>query len=259
MLMSWANKEIPCKTLFFKIALIAQVIFSTPLAFAVDNPVIVLNDTNEAPLTTATHSGYLDMIATEAFRRIGYTLKLEKLPAERALINANDGLADGDLTRIAGLESLYPNLIRVPEKLTQWEFTAFSKDSSVPSTWEAVRSHSVGHIRGWKIYEKNLAGAARVTTTEDSVQLFRMLELNRIEVALYERWLGLALLKQQGVRNVHPISPPLAVREMFIYLNKRHTLLAPKLAQALRTLKREGFYDRAFREKLLPYREPTGQ
>ncbi len=217
--------------------------------------VLVLNDANEPPLTTANHDGYLDMIANEAFRRVGYALKLDKMPAERALINANEGLVDGELTRIAGLEALYPNLIRVSEKFTDWEFMAFSKNRSVPSTWEAMRSRAVGHIRGWKIYEQNLDGAEHVTAVEDSAQLFRMLELDRIEVALYEHWLGLALLKQQGLRDVYPITPPLVTREMFIYLNKRHAPLAPKLAEALRALKREGFYQRAYHEKLLPYRE----
>lgn len=225
------------------------------IVFAAENPVIVLNDTNEPPLTTAAHDGYLDMIANEAFRRVGYKLKLEKLPAERALMNANEGLIDGELIRITGLEALYPNLIRVPEKLTNWEFMAFSKNTSVPSTWESMRSRHVGHIRGWKIYEKNLAGAEHVIAVEDSTQLFNMLVLDRIEVALYEHWMGLALVKQQGLHNVHPISSPLVSCEMFIYLNKRHAPLVPKLAETLRALKREGFYRRAYREKLLPYRE----
>jgi polar amino acid transport system substrate-binding protein len=41
-------------------------------------------------------------------------------------------------------------------------------------------------------------------------------------------------------------------------LNKRHAKLVPKLAEALRALKREGFYQRVYREKLLPYDKGTG-
>lgn len=224
-------------------------------AVAADRPVLVLNDTNEPPFTTADRDGFLDMVAGEAFRRAGVELRLVKLPAERGLIDANAGIEDGELTRIAGLEKQYPNLVRVPEKLVDWEFSAFSKDASIASSWKAIRQRSVGHIKGWKIYEQNLAGAERVTTADDPEQLFRLLDLNRIEVALYERSLGAALARQQGLKGVRPLAPPLATREMFIYLHKRHASLAPRIADALRAMKREGFHQRAYNEKLKPYRE----
>ncbi|MBS1246592.1 MAG: hypothetical protein H6R47_791 [Proteobacteria bacterium] len=224
---------------------------------AADRPVLVLNDTNEPPFTTADHDGFLDIIAGEAFRRAGVELRLVKLPAERGLINANAGIEDGDMVRIAGLEKQYPNLVRVPEKLVDWEFAAFSKDATIPSNWKAIRQRPAGHIKGWKIYEQNLAGAEHVTTADDPEQLFRLLDLNRIDVALYERSLGMALAKQQGLKGVRPLAPILASREMFIYLHKRHVNLAPRLADALRAMKRDGFYRRVYNEKLKPYREAS--
>lgn len=226
-----------------------------PGAVAAEQRVLMLNDTNDPPYTTADRNGFLDVVAGEAFRRVGFELRLVKLPAERGLINANAGIEDGDMVRIAGLEKQYPNLVRVPEKLVDWEFTAFSKDASIASNWEAIRRRSVGLIKGWKIYEQHMAGAERTVTAGDPAQLFRLLELDRIEVALYVRWMGLALVRQQGLRGVQPLDPPLFTREMFIYLHKRHAALAPRLADALRALKRDGFYQRAYREKLLPYRE----
>jgi polar amino acid transport system substrate-binding protein len=234
---------------------LAALLCALPVAFATEKPVLELNDTNDPPFTTEDRNGFLDVVAGEAFRRVGVELRLVKQPAERALINANAGVLDGDLTRIAGLKKQYPNLVRVPEKLVDWEFTAFSKDASIPSNWTAIRQHSVGHIKGWKIYEQNLSGAERVVTADDPEQLFRLLELNRIEVALYMRWMGLALIRQHGLKDVHVLAPPLATREMFIYLNKRHADLVPRLADALRAMKRDGFYERATRDKLLPYHD----
>jgi polar amino acid transport system substrate-binding protein len=227
---------------------------SLPLcAPAAELPVLVLNDTNHPPYTTPAGDGFLDVVAGEAFRRSGVTLRLVKLPAERGLLNADTGIEDGDMVRIAGLEKQYPNLIRVPEKLLDWEFAAFAKDPALPATWPVLRQRAVGHIRGWKIYEQSLAGAPHVTAAEDPEQLFRLLSLDRIEVALYERWLGLAYLKQLGIDNVHVLRPVLASREMFIYLNRRHAALAPKLAAALRALRQEGRYQRAYREMLRAY------
>lgn len=214
-------------------------------------PVLTLNDTNEPPFTTDDGKGFLDAVAGETFRRAGVRLRLIKLPAERGLINANSGIDDGDLTRIAGLETQYPNLIRVPEKLVDWEFAAFGRNAALPAIWDVLRSRPVGHIRGWKIYEKQLVGAPSVVTSDDPAQLFRQLQLGRIEVALYERWLGLGIVQRMGLHGVAPLEPLLDKREMYIYLNKRHAALVPKLAQALRAIKAEGLYDRLYREKVL--------
>lgn len=222
---------------------------------AAEMPVLVVNDTNEPPFTTADGRGFLDAVAGEAFRRAGVRLRLVKLPAERALINANAGIEDGDMSRIAGLEAQYPNLVRVPEKLIDWEFAAFGRDVALPAHWETLRTHPVGHIRGWKIYEQQLAGAPHVVTAEDPAQLFRQLQLDRTEVALYERWQGLSRIQRQGLTDVYLLDPLLARREMYLYLHKRHAALVPRLAAALRAIKAEGLYDRLYREKVLSLRE----
>lgn len=234
-----------------------MVLFSS--AVLGDPSIMELNNPTDPPLTTSQQDGFLDRIANEAFRRHGLTLHLVKLPAERGLLNANAGLEDGDLNRIAGLEAQYPNLIRVPEKTMDMDFVAFTKNAAIPATWQALRTHSVGFIKGWKIFEKNLADAPHVTTADDPEQLFRLLAMGRVEVALYDRWMGLALIKQMRINDVGVIEPPLATRAMFIYLHKKHADLAPKLSQTLKTLKREGFYQRVYRETLQAYASRKNQ
>lgn len=84
---------------------------------------------------------------------------------------------------------------------------------------------------GWLhqgFYEQQLAGAPQFVSVDDAAQLFRLLDLNRIEVALYARWMGEALIRQQGIQGVHALEPPLATRAMFIYLHKRHAALVPR-------------------------------
>jgi len=243
--------------IILSVAIAGVLLLTAGLARAAEAPVLVLvlNDTNEPPFTTADGKGFLDAIAGEAFRRAGVRLRLVKLPAERGLINANAGIEDGDLTRIAGLEAHYPNLVRVPEKLVDWEFAAFGKNAALVANWETLHARPVGHIRGWKIYEQQLAGAPHVVTAEDPAQLFRQLQLNRIEVALYARWQGLSRIRRQELKDVHLLKPSLATREMFIYLHKRHAALVPRLAAALRAIKAEGLYDRLYREKVLSLAE----
>jgi len=236
------------------------------LAFAANpghtanKPTLVLNDTYDIPYTREAGDGFLDLIVKEAFRRAGLNLKMVRVSPERALINADSGIEDGVSARIAGLEKNYPNLVRIPEKVMDFPFVAFALQSRLANAnWETLASTSVGHIQGWKIFEQNLKPGTHTTVVDTAEQLFTMLDKNRIDVALYERWLGLALAKKMAIKNIRVVEPALADREMFIYLNKRHADKVPAINAALRSLKADGFYTRICREKFAPLATNTAQ
>lgn len=216
-------------------------------------PVILLNVTIKAPLSTDSQSGFIDEIASEALRRIGYQLRTVRLPAERALKSSNRGIIDGELVRVEGIDKLYPNLIRVPEKIMDWEFVVFSyKPISLAKGWDALAGKSIAHINGWKILEKNIPTNAEVTKTSNALSLFKLLKRNRTDYVLYERWGGQYLLIEQAMDGVMLRHPPLAVKEMFIYLNNKHRLLVPKLAAALLAMKQDGSYQKLVNKHLRP-------
>ena len=215
-------------------------------------PIFTLNNGNTSPYTTDAKDGYIDLITIEAFRRVGIHMRLVQQPSERGLQNANSGYIDGDVARIMGMEKLYPNLIRVPEKLMDFKFSAFSRESGAPVNWAGIRARRVGYIRGWKIFEKNLSGAPMVVSVNDTSQLFHLLEKKRVDVALYEERMGIVLLKRPDFTNLQAYSHPVMDIPVFIYLNRRHAYLAPKLACALRDLKAEGFYETAYQRALSP-------
>lgn len=228
---------------------LVSALFSTP-ATAADPKALVLSDTYETPYTTVDGDGFLDIIAGEAFRRAGLSMRFIRVPPERALLNANAGIEDGVSARIAGLEQSYPNLMPVPEQVLLFHFVAFTQRAELPKAdWQTIAPLVVGHIRGWKIFEQNLTPQTRVTIVDSAEQLFDMLNRDRIDVALYERWLGLALAAKKGLGDVRIVEPPLAERPMFIYLHKRHVDAIPKLADALRAIKAEGLYTRVCEEK----------
>ena len=220
---------------------------------AAEPRVLVLNEANAPPYSNTERTGFFDAVAIEAFRRAHLELRLEKLPAGRALLLSNSGVADGELNRLSGIEAQYPNLVRVPEKLGDWYFAAFSKDASIPGNIDAIRGRTVGLIRGWKIYESALDGAKDVIAADDVEQLFRLLQLDRIEVALYERLMGLAHIREHGIKGLRVLEPPLFTRETFIHLHQSSAEWVPALAAALRAMKQDGTYQRAYDEKLLPY------
>lgn len=239
---------------FWRLAMLFALLLFANASQAIDQETtLVLNDTNAPPFTTPAGDGFLDIVVGEAFRRAGLHLKLIKLPPERGLVNANAGIEDGDLTRIAGLEKKYPDLVRVPEKLMDWHFVAFARQAQpTEASWTALEPFIVGHIKGWKIYEQNLKPTTHITTADNVEQLFTMLDKNRIDVALYERWLGYALAKKMHIQDLHVVEPPLAIREMFIYLHRRHSDKVPAIAAALRAIKAEGLYAKVCRAKLAP-------
>ncbi len=239
---------------WLKISTMLALMFYINVSHAENRLTLTLNDTNEAPFTNKAGNGFLNVIAGEVFRRAGLDIKLEKFPPERGLIQANAGQLDGDLTRIAGLNKTYPNLIQVPEKLMDWYFVAFARNTKLSNAnWDTLKPLLVGHVKGWKIFEKNLAKESNVTVVNDEEQLFNMLDKNRIDVALYEQRLGLVLIKKMDIKNIHVVEPALAKKEMFIYLNKRHADKIPAIVTALRNIKADGTYSRICHEKLDQY------
>lgn len=218
-------------------------------ASAAELPELVLNDANSAPFTTEAGNGLVDIVAKEAFRRAGLRLKLVRLPAERALINANAGIEDGEVSRIAGIEKNYPNLIPIPERLVEHHFVALTRHAVLKqANWETLAAFSVGYIRGYKIFESNLKPGTQVITADTAEQLFSMLDKGRIDIALYRRWEGLVLAEKLGIKNIHVVEPSLAEKEIFIYLHKRHADKVAAITAALRAIKSEGLFSRACRE-----------
>jgi len=236
--------------------LLSLALLILPLSIMAKERVIELNVAGQSPLNQDDQRGFVDEVVTEAFRRIGYQLKTVRLPAERGLVNANRGIIDGEIMRVKGIDRLYKNLRRVPEKIMDWEFVGFSyQPPSLVNGWEDLAGKSVSHINGWKIYEKNIPASAEVTKTQDAVSLFNLLMKKRTDIALYERWGGLHLLQEMSMEGVQLCGQPLAVKEMFTYLHKKHQSLVVPLAKALSEMKQDGTYEALFNKHLMPLKK----
>lgn len=213
-------------------------------------PHLIINSISQPLFTTKNKDGFLDVLLLEAFRRIGASFQIVKLPAERGLISANEGIVDGDLSRVKGLNKIYKNLIRVPEALRDADFCALSKNPIILNNPDNLRKYIVGHIKGWKIYEKMMTGSNKVITTDNPIQLIRLLKLNRIEVALYNCINGLTLSRNLGIKEVKILQPSFPKIQFFLYLNKKYNYLIPSLTKALSDLKDEGIYQKLYQEKI---------
>ena len=205
------------------------------------------------PLTSAPgQTGFLDALAREVFGRIEIDASVLRLPVERALVNANAGIEDGDMFRAAGFEKDYPNLVQVPEKVLDFDFVAYAIRPEVQvRDWSDLARYSVGHVTGWKLFERRVTSAIEVTTVRALDQLFPLLATGRADVVLLDRWQGLWLAREAGLA-VRQLEPPLARAEMFIYLHRRHAALVAPLAAALAAAKRDGSWQRIYDRTLKP-------
>ena len=215
---------------------------------------IIINSGFSSPISTNTQTGFGDLVLKEAYRRIGHKVETVRMPAERALINANLGIDDGDLLRIDGLEKKYPNLIKVPEKIMDMDVMLFTKNlrSFKVNGWSSVENHSVSIITGWKVFEKNLGEGVKVIKTDNVSQMFTLLLKDRADFVGYERWAGLGHISDNNLDNLTILEPPLVSVPLYTYLHKKHKELVPKLSSAIKNMKRDGTIKALFDERLKP-------
>ncbi len=187
---------------------------------------------------------FFKAITKEIFEKEGFDVTIQHPPAERALQMANSGVDDGDGPRIGGLGSKYPNLLQIPEKIIDVDFTAFSKQNIYISGWESLKPYRVGFLIGWKILEDNIVEAKSIHKVAEAETLFRLLASGRIDVAVINRVDGLAIIRTLKLEGISPLNPPLAQREMFLYLHKKHEHLVPRITADLRAMKADGRYGR---------------
>ena len=67
------------------------------------------------------------------------------------------------------------------------------------------------------------------------------------------------MIETLGLQSIRVLEPPLATKEMFLYLNRKHLALIPKMAEQLRIMKQDGSYDRIRQETLGPYLDGTAR
>lgn len=208
----------------------------------------------EAPLRINTHSalwplgpsdrgpGVFQAVVEAAAEGVGRRVDLALLPAERSLRLVSAGVDDGDGPRIEQMDQLYPSLRRVDEPLLDYRFVAFAPPGVLRGgSWESLLPHHVAIVRGWKILENRLSGAASLQSIRTPRLLFDQLARGRAEAVVFEESMGIGLLEERGLTGrLAPVQPPLAVRPMFLFVHRRHGALAEQLAHGLRRLKESG-------------------
>lgn len=184
-------------------------------------------------------SGRAFEIVREAYRRIGLEAQVELLPNERGIVSADSGDTDGDTIRMAGVEGRYPNLVRVPEAVLNYDTIAFTSGLKFKvDGWDSLRPYSLCVIRGMKLAEKGSEGMQRELVSS-SESVMRMLKAGHCQVAILGEaiWLEIDRL---GTGPLRALEPPVETTPLYHYVHRRHAELVPRLAAALRQLRQDG-------------------
>jgi len=191
-----------------------------------------------------------ERVLTEAYEKIGRSISVKHLPAERALMMSNHGDVDGEVNRVAAISSQYPNLVMVPVPVSTVEGVVFTKDKNISiSGWDSLKPHKIGIRRGTKFAETGTAGM-KVQAVATNNQLFKILDADRVIVSVVARLDGLEEITKLNLNNVVALEPPLTTIELYHFLHKKNESLLPEIKTALEEMASSGRIQ-AIKEEIL--------
>lgn len=193
-------------------------------------PLTVASSVNSSAMTRM-----IEQRLKTAYLALGYQLKVQYLPAGRSLIMSNKGEFDGELFRIQSITEQYPNLLRVPEVLTQLELFAFVHQHAAIDfqQWQQNKKLRIGYVRGFKMAEQYPCRGQKiaVTTTEQAVA---MLQQGKVDVLLDDLE---SVVQVTGALNdnnpIRQLPAVLTQQALFHFLHKKHQALVLPLAAEL--------------------------
>ena len=181
-----------------------------------------------------------ERVLQEAFGQMGIEITLEPFPAKRALIHANDGKTDGELHRVPGIETKYPNLIMVQVPINRVEGIVYTKNVGFRvNGWQSIKPYCVGVRRGIIYSDKGTQGMDRLFTNSYE-ELFEILESERVDVIVLTRENGLDLGKRLSLPAIKALEPPVEILPLHVYLHKKNKHLIPQLTMILQKMEKEG-------------------
>ena len=201
----------------------------------------------------------INLIYTEAFRRLDLELEYRHYPGLRASMMADKGKLDGELTRVYEYAHSHPNLIRVEEPAILTTFSAFSMNSNIQlSGWESLRntSYRVEYLMGDKRSHDKLVELIpdnKLSAIPSMSQGVKKLIQNRTDLYIGPENIIRPLLrskemvqylKKQSMTDADVITVGTMEKiALYAYLHHKHRAIVPKLSNILKTMKEEGLIE----------------
>lgn len=196
----------------------------------------------------------------EAFRRMGVPLTVTVAPTARLTLLADQGEIHGQASRVFAYADSHPDQVRVEEVLHEVRLALFAfgppSRSGDPRRTEdlATGKWTVEYRRGVAICERLLAPvvpAAQLSDVTSVEQALRKLKSGRsdfycdFDTSVRNELLTPAFQGAAGFREALDLNVGLP---LYPYVHRSRAELAPRLAETLREMKREGLIDRYRRD-----------
>ncbi|WED25259.1 transporter substrate-binding domain-containing protein [Vibrio sp. DW001] len=185
----------------------------------------------------------VSLVLHQAYRQVKIDIEIKEIPGKRSLFYANSGETDGEVYRVEGIESKYPNLIRIDVPIRTEKMYLFVKkgnEFSVKNWEDFPENHTLGYIRGTYFIE-NAVSIYRIKIQPSSSyeNLIRQLDANRNSVIIMGIK-GERLIERLQLKDIVRLDPPFHTLELYHYLHKRHAHLVSKITYVLQQMKNSG-------------------
>jgi ABC-type amino acid transport substrate-binding protein len=169
----------------------------------------------------------------------------------RSIEEANDGVIDGDLQRIADAVRLYPNLIRVPTAINRTVVVIYGASPDIASkTREQIIRLKIGYLRGILVLRK-LGAGLDATEASSYPALFQMLANGRVDALMISSLGVQARIAANEVPRTLVLWPhQWATEPLYLLLNKRNADLVPRINDALVQMQKGGAIERYYEDAL---------
>lgn len=217
------------------------IILSLP-ALASDQ--MILASRKDSPLNAIT-----EPVLEEAYRRIGLKVKFERFDGDRSIFMANNGVLDGEVSRLRFVLEKYPNLRLVPIPIFYSEIVAFTRNHDiVVDNWKSLEPYRVAFPVSFRLIAKRLKSHQQILKTKDSSSSLDALYQNDVDIAVTNRYEGERLIDVFGYRGIHTSLPPLESKPIFHLLHEKNESLIPSLTKALKAMTEDGMLEKIWRE-----------
>lgn len=182
------------------------------------------------------------IVLPQIYQQLDIDITITPLPAKRAEFMAQTGEVDGEILRIYSYGTENNNTIRVPTPYYQLETMPFVLRNSgiVIGDIKDFRHYRVAKVRGVKHTNNITQGVKNVYNIKNTDNMFKLLQENKIDIALTNTIDGLMAIKRLGIDNIVAMDKPLATLPLYHYLHKNNRTILPAINQQIITLTHSG-------------------
>ena len=184
-------------------------------------------------------------IMTEVYRRADVEINVTPVPSKRGMAMVKAGQADGEISRVERYGNKRPYLHRLNPAINQLDTIAFVRNDRSDKVIKpgALSNLTVGVVRGTAHAKAAASPAQQVIEVDTIEQLFNMLDLGRIDLAIRSLNSFEIQLKKSGLSTIRAIEKPLASQSVHHYLRVEKAELIQKIETVLVQMKASGELD----------------